>query len=939
MAAIPGTALSETLTGTNDDDEIRGEGGNDTLYGRAGNDTLIGGSGDDYMYGESGNDTFTLSGNDIGTDRFFGGEGADRVYISGIVQVSSLLLNASYVDSVESLYFSYGTSGIRGTNGNDHFDISAFNTVTNYKLFDMGEGNDYFLGYMGDDAVGGGAGNDTLDGGAGNDDLTGGSGNDLLIGGSGDDTFYLSGNDIGQDRFNGGEGADRIYISGIVQVSSLLLNATYVTGVENLYFSYGTSGIRGTNGNDVFDISAFNTVTNYKLFEMNEGNDRFIGYIGDDAVAGGAGNDTLDGGQGNDSLTGGSGNDVLNGGSGDDTFYLSGNDIGQDRINGGAGSDRVYINGIVQVPSLLLNAAYVTGVENLYFSYGTSGIRGTNGNDVFDISAFSTVTNYKRFELNEGNDRFTGYIGNDDVNGGAGNDTLMGGQGNDTLDGGQGVDLASYADATSGVTVNLSVTTAQLIGGGRGTDRLLNIENVQGSNFNDRLTGNGVANTLIGGAGNDVLNGGGGNDVLDGGAGFDYASFAGATSGVSVNLANANAQLVGGGFGTDRLANIEGLMGSSFNDRLAGNGAANNLQGGGGADTLIGGLGADTLNGGAGADTADFSGAVAVRVDLNRTAAQNTGHGMDVLIGIENVTGGNNHDVLIGNGVANLLAGGAGNDTLTGGAGNDTLDGGAGNDVLDGGAGIDTVRFSGNGAVTVNLNLGTAQNTGQGIDRLVGIEGVLGGGGNDRITGNAGANILGGGAGNDRLDGGAGNDTLDGGLGNDVIDGGAGVDTIIFNTTGNVAVNLGVTVAQATGQGQDIIRNIENATGGSGNDRLSGSGGANILQGGAGNDTLNGGAGNDVLSGGAGNDRLIGGTGNDTLGGGAGNDTFYFDANSGSDRLQDYNRNDDTIEIRWAGHDIFDLNLNYSGGNTIIRFGSTVITANGYLYVSDFDFV
>ncbi|MDN3710808.1 hypothetical protein QWZ10_01325 [Paracoccus cavernae] len=67
--------MSETLTGTNDDDEIRGEGGNDTLYGRAGNDTLIGGSGDDYMYGESGNDTFTLSGNDIGTDRFFGGEG------------------------------------------------------------------------------------------------------------------------------------------------------------------------------------------------------------------------------------------------------------------------------------------------------------------------------------------------------------------------------------------------------------------------------------------------------------------------------------------------------------------------------------------------------------------------------------------------------------------------------------------------------------------------------------------------------------------------------------------------------------------------------------------------------------------------------------------------------------------------------------------------
>lgn len=80
---------------------------------------------------------------------------------------------------------------------------------------------------------------------------------------------------------------------------------------------------------------------------------------------------------------------------------------------------------------------------------------------------------------------------------------------------------------------------------------------------------------------------------------------------------------------------------------------------------------------------------------------------------------------------------------------------------------------------------------------------------------------------------------------------------------------------------------IENATGGSGNDTISGNGVANalngqggndVLSGASGNDSLIGGTGRDTLNGGAGNDTLVGGTGQDSMTGGSGNDVFDFNA-------------------------------------------------------------
>ena len=97
----------------------------------------------------------------------------------------------------------------------------------------------------------------------------------------------------------------------------------------------------------------------------------------------------------------------------------------------------------------------------------------------------------------------------------------------------------------------------------------------------------------------------------------------------------------------------------------------------------------------------------------------------------------------------------------------DYLDGGDGDDLLDGGAGLDRAAYSvgATAGVTVDLNIvGVAQNTGQGIDTLIGIEHVSGTRFDDVLTGDGGDNWIWGGSdgsgvtGNDILSGGGGND-------------------------------------------------------------------------------------------------------------------------------------------------------------------------------------
>jgi Ca2+-binding RTX toxin-like protein len=117
-----------------------------------------------------------------------------------------------------------------------------------------------------------------------------------------------------------------------------------------------------------------------------------------------------------------------------------------------------------------------------------------------------------------GDDTLRGEGGADDLYGEGGSDTLQGGAGSDWIDGGTGADLVLYTTATSGVKVDLERHTAT---GGAGTDTLVAIEHVRGSDDNDVIQGNGFANHLQGHRGNDRLDGRGGNDTITGGYGRD----------------------------------------------------------------------------------------------------------------------------------------------------------------------------------------------------------------------------------------------------------------------------------------------------------------------------------------------------------------------------------------------------------------------------------
>ncbi|MGY2487420.1 beta strand repeat-containing protein [Cupriavidus sp. CP313] len=199
-------------------------------------------------------------------------------------------------------------------------------------------------------------------------------------------------------------------------------------------------------------------------------------------------------------------------------------------------------------------------------------------------------------------DTFIGGTGADTLNGGDGDDVLRGAAGNDIIDGGAGIDLLDFSDAAVGVSVSLiqsSLATSVNLGSatGLGSDSYKNMEGVIGSGSSDTLTGSSA---------NDIIRGGGGNDIIDGGAGLDLLDFSDAKGSVVFTMTQSSIATTAGpgvtGLGTDTYKNMEGVIGSAFNDNLTGSAGNDVLRGGAGDDLLAGGAGNDVLTGGAGAD-------------------------------------------------------------------------------------------------------------------------------------------------------------------------------------------------------------------------------------------------------------------------------------------------------------------------------------------------
>jgi Ca2+-binding RTX toxin-like protein len=593
--------------------------------------------------------------------------------------------------------------------------------------------------------------------------------------------------------------------------------------------------------------------------------------------------------------------EVVSGTGFDDQIFGNGN---ANWLDGGRGNDVLDGRGGNDTVVYLFNTEIVGGV---YADLG-QGFAYVFVTDVFVLEV-DTLVSIEDVVGSKFQDFMLGDAGANSLYGHLGDDVLAGRDGADLLDGGDGTDTAEYTESLGRVAVNLALVGPQDTLGA-GVDTLVSIENVIGTQFNDSITGNALANLLQGGIGNDALFGMDGDDTLDGGfgddimqgqGGTDIASYRSAGAGVAVSLALQGAYQNTVSAGSDYLNGIEGLDGSPFGDTLIGSNAGNLLAGGGGNDTIDGGAGNDTIDGGGdddflvggpGTDIASYASAtgnVAVSLLLQGVAQGTIAAGFDTLSGFEYLTGGAFNDTLIGNAASN---------TLRGGAGDDILEGGAGNDNLFGGDGIDLASYAGApGSVTVTLGAysGTVS---AGVDYFTGIEGLLGSAFNDTLVGDTGNNVLRGGAGDDRLYGLAGNDIFVGGPGNDQYYGDAGIDSVDFSDAADaVRAILGTGgFVNTINYGQDLYSGIENLTGGFSDDNFTGDGNANLLDGRYGNDTLAGGAGDDMLLGGEGNDMLTGGLGADAIDLGTGFDRVYYQTAADSrvaamDRITNFTQN------------------------------------------------
>jgi Ca2+-binding RTX toxin-like protein len=719
----------------------------------------------------------------------------------------------------------------------------------------------------------------TINGTSGNDTLNGTAGNDTINGLGGDDWIDVGNSTFGSDAVDGGSGADWISFSKLSSVSlkvnladhtaTSTLGSVTLTSIEK---AAGTSGADSLTGGDVADKTDAigNRVTEW--FRGNGGNDTITGGAGRDFAAasdysnnsssqavsanlgtgvasdGLGGTDTLInidflvGGAGNDSLTGGSvsrdplGNfhEIFRGNAGNDTLDGSNSTSDGDY----ASSDRADYsrNSATQAVIVNLSAQSLTvGSKTVAAGKADDGMGGTD-----------TLISI---------DQVYGGAGNDTFVGGSGGQTFDGGAGNDSIDGGAGSDQVRYQQSTAGVIVNLSASSltagGKTVAAGRaddgmgGTDTLVNIENVRGSDYNDYIRGSDDTSTL------QYLSGDAGSDTIDGGLGIDIAGY----GDTPLSLGGITASLVAGQDGvvrvtdrkggTDTLMNIEGLSGTHSADSLTGSSGNDYLRGQGGSDMLDGGAGNDWVLYSADPSSVTINLQTGQATDgWNGAAGLLALGGTDTLKNIENAEGSDFNDSITGSDGDNQLVGRAGNDSLLGGGGRDTLDGGLGNDTLDGGTITDTLNLddlniasyaSATGAVVVNLDTGTSSGA-AGNDVLRNINMVIGSTAADTLTGSNRTEFA------ELFEGGAGDDTIDGLGGNFDV-------ALYMYATAAVTVNLATGIATGNSTGKDTLRNIEAVFGSSYSDSLTGGSNSSmtseLFRGDGGNDTIDGGSGYD----------------------------------------------------------------------------------------------
>lgn len=571
---ILGSKNSDNLTGNSNaniihagllDDTIEGLAGNDTIYGQAGDDVIDGSSDLDTLYGGSGDDTFIaslLDGNDVingfettGTES---SDDKDTIDYSGINDSSyHLEVNLSNSD----------IAGVLNNSANIKQDLTTEQTDTISNIENI-------IGTSGNDTIIGSSEANQLKGEAGDDTFIGGAGNDQIIGGA---------HTVG---LNGGDWVDYSYSLNNIYTDLNSENRVYID----------TDGVTGFGVND--EVDTLSQIENIKGSNINSKADTIIGNSEDNSILGLKGDDTIDGGAGSDYLDGGEGENTL-------SFESLNEGVSVDLSNSSATTSKH--------SDTIKNFTNIIGTD---LSSQEDILIGDNNNNTIKGLA--------------GNDTLEGKGGVDKLFGGSGNDTFILGinDGEDTIDGEDGSsDTVDYSSLNSSESLNLDLdtstaTTATVTNGSTTfTDSVVNIENIKGGAGDDKLTGDAFKNSLWGNAGDDILDGdyeddklfggsgndtllgglgddelhgqagddnlsgGAGNDIIDGGEAdeifgdtIDYSS---KNTNLDINLKKTDGSYATAYLDTeqDKLANIENIVGTIYDDKIIGDEGKNRLEG------------------------------------------------------------------------------------------------------------------------------------------------------------------------------------------------------------------------------------------------------------------------------------------------------------------------------------------------------------------------